>query len=134
VDRIKRADDGAALTREIHVEMPVRWVVFRGYAEKSAPPARGPPRSRWTRGLHTATVELSMKPYAIAQRPWTCRFGRTGVTIEEIDAVRSRVDDVFWACHRTGRIPALKITTRAECAECPFWEPAPNLRGERLVS
>jgi hypothetical protein len=78
-------------------------------------------------------VESFMKPYAIAQRPWTCRFGRTGVTIEELDAVRSRVDDVFWACRRTGRIPPLKITTRAECAECPFWEPAPNPRGERQV-
>ena len=74
-----------------------------------------------------------MKPYAITQRPWTYRFGRTGVTIEELDAARSQVDEVFWACRRAARVPALKITTRAECEECSFWEPLTHLRGERQM-
>ena len=41
-----------------------------------------------------------MNTYSIRQVPWTCEWGRFGVAVEDLGAGRSRVDDVFWACHR----------------------------------
>lgn len=69
-----------------------------------------------------------MNLHRVRRRPWTCRFGRLGVTVEQITFDTSRVDDVFWACHRPTRTPPLTLTTGAECEECSFWESAPRLK------
>ena len=63
----------------------------------------------------------------IRRVPWTCRWGRFGVAIEDAGPA-PRVDDVFWACHRPMR--DLRLTKRGECEECPHWEPAPVIRPE----
>lgn len=64
-------------------------------------------------------------------RPWTCRFGRVGVTIEELGPEASKVDDVFWACHRPAAVPPLKVATRDECENCPWWEASRRFERER---
>lgn len=69
-----------------------------------------------------------MKSYSIRRVPWTCEWGRFGVAIEDLGAGRSRVDDVFWACHHPGRAPDLRLTKRGECEHCPFWIEAARLR------
>jgi hypothetical protein len=67
----------------------------------------------------------------IHRRPWTCRFGRFGVTIEQLGPETSRVDDVFWACHRPAAALPLKVTTRDECENCPWWEPTRGFERKR---
>ena len=62
--------------------------------------------------------------------PWTCEWGRFGVAVEELGDARSRVDDVFWACHHPERAPDLRLTKRGECERCPFWIAAARLRGD----
>ena len=66
-----------------------------------------------------------MTSTAIRRVPWTCRWGRFGVAVENT-AAASRVDDVFWACHQAEH--ELRLTKRGECEECPHWEPAPDIR------
>ena len=68
-----------------------------------------------------------MKPHKIRRVPWTCEWGRFGVVIEELGVGRSRVDDVFWACRYPSDAPHLRLTTTAECEQCPFWIPAARL-------
>lgn len=67
---------------------------------------------------------------SIRRRPWTCRFGRCGVTIEQVGPDSSRVDGVFWACHRAGATPPIKVTTPGECARCPWWEASSHVERE----
>jgi hypothetical protein len=67
-----------------------------------------------------------MNAQTIRRRPWTCRFGRFGVTVEQLGPETSRVDDVFWACRQSARMPAPRITTGGECEECSFWEASPR--------
>jgi hypothetical protein len=62
----------------------------------------------------------------IRRVPWTCRWGRFGVAIEDLGST-SRVDDTFWACHNPVHGPELRVTNRAECESCPFWDMAPRL-------
>jgi hypothetical protein len=73
-----------------------------------------------------------MKPYTIRRVPWTCEWGRFGVATEDLGAVGTRVDDVFWACHHPSRAPHLQITGRDGCDLCPFWEEAVRLRKVRM--
>jgi hypothetical protein len=68
-----------------------------------------------------------MTGYQTRRVPWTCRWGRFGVAIEDLGST-SRVDDVFWACHNPVRGPDTRVTKRADCENCPFWETAPRLR------
>jgi len=63
------------------------------------------------------------------QEPWTCRWGRFGVTVEQRAAASARVDDVFWACHHPARPAGVHVMHRRQCAECPLWELAPRLVG-----
>lgn len=72
-----------------------------------------------------------MNAHTIRRTPWTCRFGRFGVTVEEVGPETSGVDDVFWACHHPTRTPALRLTTRGECEDCLFWEASPRYARER---
>jgi hypothetical protein len=72
-----------------------------------------------------------MNTHTIRRTPWTCRFGRAGVTIEQLGPETSRVDEVFWACRQPARVPALRLITRRECEDCPFWEASPRLERER---
>ena len=74
-----------------------------------------------------------MKPYTIRRVPWTCEWGRFGVAIEDLGS-RSRVDDVFWACHHPGRSPELRLMKRGECEQCPFWVAAARLQGDAAAS
>ncbi len=69
-----------------------------------------------------------MKSYTIRRVPWTCEWGRFGVAIEDLGAQRSRVDDVFWACHHPTRAPDLRLTRRGECELCPYWIEAAHVR------
>ena len=68
-----------------------------------------------------------MTSTATRRVPWTCRWGRFGVAVENTGAA-PRVDDVFWACHQTEH--ELRLTKRSECEECPHWEPAAGIRPE----
>jgi hypothetical protein len=65
-----------------------------------------------------------MTPYAIRRVPWTCQWSRFGVRTEDLGLAGTNVDDVFWACHHPTWAPHLRITTRDECVDCPFWEEA----------
>jgi hypothetical protein len=69
-----------------------------------------------------------MKSYSIRRVPWTCEFGRFGVAIEDLGAGKSRVDDVFWACHNPHRSSDVRMTKRGECEVCPYWIEAARLR------
>jgi len=60
--------------------------------------------------------------------PWTCEWGRFGVAVEELGAGRSRIDDVFWACHHPSCATGIRVTIREECERCPFWIEAARLR------
>jgi len=62
--------------------------------------------------------------------PWTCEWGRVGVAIEDLGAGRSRVDEVFWACHHQRRGPDVSLVKQDECDGCPFWREAPRFRAE----
>jgi hypothetical protein len=65
-----------------------------------------------------------MNAHTVRRVPWTCRWGRFGVAVEQIAPDTSRVDDVFWACHQPIRAPALRLMKLGECETCPFWEAA----------
>lgn len=71
-----------------------------------------------------------MNSYSIRRVPWTCEWGRFGVAAEDLGAGRSRVDDVFWACHHPTRAPDIRVTKRNECERCPFWIEAARFRVE----
>ena len=59
--------------------------------------------------------------------PWTCHWGRFGVTVEQASA-GARGDGVFWGCHQPVRAPDVSLARRGECEECPFWELTPRFR------
>jgi hypothetical protein len=63
-----------------------------------------------------------MNVSSIRQGPWTCRFGRWCVTIEQLGRDMSRVDEVIWACRRATPGLVFRLPTRDECEECPYWE------------
>jgi len=65
-----------------------------------------------------------MNTYNIRPVPWTCEWGRFGVAVEDLGAGRSRVDDVFWACHRRSSAAGIRVTKRDECERCPYWTEA----------
>ena len=69
-----------------------------------------------------------MNTHSIRQVPWTCEWGRFGAAIEDLGAGRSRVDDVFWACHRPSSAAGIRVTRRDECERCPFWTEAARPR------
>lgn len=71
-----------------------------------------------------------MNSYSIRPVPWTCEWGRFGVAVEDLGAGRSRVDDMFWACHRPSGPSGIRVTKRDECEHCPFWREAARLRAE----
>ena len=71
-----------------------------------------------------------MNSHCLRRVPWTCDWGRFGVAVEDLGAGRSRVDDVFWACHRPSGAAGIRVTTRDECERCPFWIEAARLRVE----
>jgi hypothetical protein len=71
-----------------------------------------------------------MNSYTIRRVPWTCEWGRVGVAVEELGAGRSRVDDVFWACHHPSSATGIRVTKRDECERCPSWREAARLRAE----
>ena len=71
---------------------------------------------------------MAINTYTVRRVPWTCEWGRFGVAIEDLGAERSRVDDVFWACHYPKDAPAIRLTKRGECEQCPFWREAARLR------
>jgi hypothetical protein len=70
-----------------------------------------------------------MDTYTIRRVPWTCRWGRFGVSVDDT-GMASRVDDVFWVCHQPDWAPESRLTRRGECDLCPFWEVAPRLHSE----
>jgi hypothetical protein len=74
-----------------------------------------------------------MKSYGIRRVPWTCEWGRFAVVIEDLGVGRTRVDDVFWACHNPARSPEVRMTRRRECEECPHWIEAARLRANCQV-
>jgi hypothetical protein len=67
-----------------------------------------------------------MTGYKIRRVPWACRWGRFGVAVESRGST-SKVDDLFWACYNTVRRPDIRVTKRAECESCAFWEMGPRL-------
>ena len=69
-----------------------------------------------------------MNTYSIRQVPWTCEWGRFGVAVEDLGAGRSRVDDVFWVCHRPSSAAGIRVTRRDECERCQFWTEAARPR------
>ena len=69
-----------------------------------------------------------MNTYSIRQVPWTCEWGRVGVAVEDLGAGGSRVDDVFWACHRPSSAAGIRVTNRDECERCSYWREADRLR------
>jgi hypothetical protein len=71
-----------------------------------------------------------MNAYTIRRVPWTCEWGRFGVASEDLGRGRSRVDDVFWACHHPTRSPNLRLMKRGECEACPNWAAAARFREE----
>ena len=50
-----------------------------------------------------------------------------GVAIEDLGS-RWKVDDTFWACHNPARGPDVRVTSRAECEHCAFWQVGPRER------
>jgi hypothetical protein len=74
--------------------------------------------------------EGGMHAYSIRRVPWTCEWGRFGVTIAELYDGNSRVDDVFWGCRCPERGGGVRPTRRGECETCPFWKQAARLRTE----
>jgi len=71
-----------------------------------------------------------MNSYTVRRVPWTCEWGRSGVAVEDLGAGRSRVDDMFWACHHPSGTAGIRLTTRDECERCPFWMEAARFLGE----
>jgi hypothetical protein len=65
-----------------------------------------------------------MHVIALRRVPWTCEWGRFGVTAEIVNASETRVDDVFWACHNPALAPGPRPLARDECERCPMWVPA----------
>jgi hypothetical protein len=66
-----------------------------------------------------------MTANTIRRVPWTCRWGRFGIAVEDA-GLAPRVDDVFWACHQP--VHELRLTKRGECERCPDWEAAQTIR------
>ena len=62
--------------------------------------------------------------------PWTCEWGRFGMTAEQLASGGSRVDGVFWACHHPGLAPDIRLIVRGECESCPLWTLAARLAAE----
>lgn len=79
---------------------------------------------------HRKVSVKAMKAYTIRRVPWTCEWGRFGIATEDLGAGRSRIDDVFWACHNPQRGPDIRLTQRGECEHCPFWSAAARLLSE----
>lgn len=69
-----------------------------------------------------------MNAYGVHRVPWTCLWGRFGVAIEDGRPAGSEVDDVFWACHNPACGADLRLTRRAECEHCPYWEATARIR------
>ena len=69
-----------------------------------------------------------MNPRTLRHVPWTCEWGRYAVAVEQVGPSRTRVDDVFWACHHPDRGQDIHSVTREECANCPWWRLAGRLR------
>jgi hypothetical protein len=69
-----------------------------------------------------------MNTYSIRKVPWTCEWGRVGVAVEDLGAGRSRIDEVFWACHRPSNAAGIRVTRRDECERCQFWTEAARPR------
>jgi hypothetical protein len=89
------------------------------------------PCNRWHFDCSTDRFEeIAMRAYSIRRVPWTCHWGRFGVAVEDLGLGRSKVDDVFWACHHPRRAPELRLMKRDECEHCQFWEEAARLRAE----
>lgn len=74
---------------------------------------------------------MAINTYTVRRVPWTCEWGRFGVVTEDLGASRSRVDDVFWACHYPKDAPRVRLTNRGECEHCPFWTQAARLLADR---
>ena len=68
-----------------------------------------------------------MNPRTLRRVPWTCKWGRFGVAVEQLSSTDSRVDDVFWACHHPVRSPDIQSVSKRECETCPAWVPAARL-------
>ena len=77
--------------------------------------------------LGVLLMEVVMTATAIRRVPWTCRWGRFGVAVDDT-GLTPRLDDVFWACHRP--VEEIRRTTHGECEHCLHWEAAPNPRPE----
>jgi hypothetical protein len=58
----------------------------------------------------------------IKPRPWTCRFGRVGTTTEQVTFATSKIDQVFWACHRSTPSQPLQVVSPDDCERCPSWQ------------
>jgi hypothetical protein len=82
------------------------------------------------RSLRSIQAEVIMNVTTLRHDPWTCEWGRFGLTVEQVSARESRVDDVFWACHHPVLAPHVKALRRAECETCPLWDPASRLSPE----
>jgi hypothetical protein len=62
-----------------------------------------------------------MNTETFRQEPWTCRWGRFGVIVDEITP-DTRIDDVFWGCDHPVHSQELRLMRRGECEHCPFWK------------
>jgi len=63
-----------------------------------------------------------MDPGCLLHAACTCEWGRFGVVIEQLESDRSRVDDVFWACHHPAIAPTARAVQSDECRCCPLWD------------
>jgi hypothetical protein len=61
-----------------------------------------------------------MNLITLRHAPWTCEWGRFGVTVDKVRARESRVDDVFWACRHPVLGPHVKALSCGECEACPL--------------
>ena len=73
---------------------------------------------------------VAMNAQVFKRVPWTCRWGRFGVVVDDVAAAGPRVDDVFWGCHHPVRAPDVRLMHRDECEDCPMWELAPRFTEE----
>jgi hypothetical protein len=66
-------------------------------------------------------AEAIVNVHTLRRVPWTCRWGRFGVAVEQVSRFESRVDDVFWACHNPVRSPEITPLRKGECETCREW-------------
>ena len=66
-----------------------------------------------------------MRPRTLRRVPWTCKWGRFGVAVEQVTPTESHVDDVFWACHHPST--EIRSVSKRECETCPEWVRASRL-------